>query len=230
MKNFILVKILAIIFITTIISSCISIERTIKINKDGSGKELLTAHYSREFFEFLISTAMSFDSVKGKTLVDSIYSEETFTKEIKDKYKKINGIKLISTKTRINPDSSMNVYIDYTFDNIDKLSETFKSLEKEDNTFGKSKTEISFKKKGKKYLFNYNFERVNEGDTNKSMNNSLAPFFKDQKMTFNITFPFNITSSNAMKTNGKTLIWEFPMDKMITDTNKFIMEAEMKKK
>ena len=230
MKNFIFLKLLSIIFVAIIFSSCISIERTIRINEDGSGKELLTVHYKKEFFDFLISASMAFDSVKGKDIIDSIYNEDTFTKDIKKNYKKINGITLKDVRAKMNPDSSMNLYIDYTFENIEKLSETLRSIEKKDeNSFGNSKTEISFKKSGKKYLFNYNFQKVDQGDTNSSMSNSFSAFFKDQKMTFNITFPYNITSSNALKTNGKTLTWEFDMDKMMTDTTKFIMEAEMKK-
>jgi hypothetical protein len=231
MKNFILVKLLSVIFIAIVFSACISIERTIRINEDGSGKEMLTVHYKKEFFDFLKSTAMAFDSVKGKDIIDSIYNEDTFTKDIKKNYKKINGVTLKDIKAKMNPDSSMNLYIDYTFENIGKLSETIQSIEKEDNkTLGNSKTEISFKKDGKKYKFNYSFQKIETGDTNKSMNNSFSAFFKDQKMTFNITFPYNITSSNALKTNGKTLTWEFDMDKMMTDTTKMIMEAEMKKK
>ncbi|MCX6166238.1 MAG: hypothetical protein NTU73_15485, partial [Ignavibacteriae bacterium] len=231
MKNFTLLKLLSVIFIAILFSSCISIERTIRINEDGSGKEMITIHYKKEFFDFLKSTAFAFDSVKGKDIIDSIYNEETYTKDIKKNYKKINGITLKDVKTKMNPDSSMNLYVDYTFENIEKLSETLQSIEKKDeNTLGNSKTEISFKKSGKKYLFNYNFQKIDRGDTNSSMNNSFAAFFKDQKMTYHITFPFNITSTNAMKTNGKTLTWEFDMDKMMTDTTKMIMEAEMKKK
>ncbi len=229
MKN-LLSKLLSLIVITTLFTSCISIERTIKINEDGSGKEQLIIHYKKEFFDFLISAATAFDSTKGKEIIDTIYNQETYIKEIKDNYKKIEGITLKNIKAKTNTDSSMNLYVDYTFKNIEKLSETLQSIEKEDDkALGKSKTEISFKKYKNNYKFNYSFQKIESGDTNKSMNNSFAAFFKDQKMTFNITFPFNITSSNAIKTNGKTLTWEFDMDKMMTDTTKYIMKAEMKK-
>lgn len=230
MKKYYITLLILISFFTAIFSSCISIERTIRINEDGSGKEYLKVHYTKDFFDFLKSTAMAFDSVRGKNIIDSIYSEATFTKDLKKNYKKIDGIKLKDIKTKMNPDSSMNLLIEYTFEDVGKLSETLRSIEKEDKTFGNSKTEISFKQHGKKYLFNFNFQLNDNGDTNKSMSNSFAPFFKDQKMTFHITFPFNITSSNALKTKGKTLTWEFDMDKMFTDTTKFKMEAEMKKK
>jgi hypothetical protein len=230
MKNSILLKFISTIFIAILFSSCISIERTIRINEDGSGKEQLTVHYTKDFFDFLTSTAMAFDSTRGKQIIDSIYNEETYTKDLKKNWKKINGINIKDIKAKMNPDSSMNLFINYTFDDIGKLSETLQSIEKEDKTFGNSKTDVSFKKNGKKYTFNYSFQLSNGEDTNRSMNNSFAAFFKDQKMTFHITFPYSITSSNAQKTNGKTLTWEFNMDKMITDTNKVIMQAEMKNK
>jgi hypothetical protein len=222
-------KSLLLIFMIFIFSSCITIERNIKINEDSSGKETTTVTYGKAFFDFLISSAVSFDSVKGKSMIDSIYSEDVFVNEMKDKYNKISGVKLKDVKAKMNPDSSLTLKVNYTFEKIEKLSSTFQAIEENQGNFGDGKTEISFKKDGKKFNFRYKYKVDEETDSSKSLKNSLSGFFTGQKMIFNITFPYSIKSSNATKTNGKTLTWEFDMDKMMSDMNIIDLKVEMKK-
>jgi len=205
-------------------------ERAIKINDDGSGKEVMTVQYSKDFFDFLKATATAFDSVNGKSIADSLFKEDLFTNEMKDKYKKMDGITLKDIKAKFNPDSSLTLKINYTFDNIVRLSQTLNSLDdKDESSLGKGKTEIVFKKEKKEIIFRYKYEIDSQNDSNRSLRNSLAGFFKDRKMTFNITFPHNIKSSNANKTNGRTLTWEFDMDKLMTEGKVINMQAEIKR-
>jgi hypothetical protein len=218
-----------IISIAFIFSSCISIERAIKINEDGSGSEVMTVHYEKDFFDFMRSTAMAFDTINGKYLMDSLLKEELFSKELKDKYKKIDGITLKDVKSKYNADSSMTLKVKYNFDKIERLAQSIQTIGQESNSMGKGKSDIIFKKDKKKILFSYKYEMGDQSDSNRSLKNSMAGFFKDQKMTFNITFPYKIVSSNAVKTNGKTLSWEFDMDKMISEGKVVDLEVEMKK-
>lgn len=229
MKNLIFFKSLPFMLMLFLFSSCISIERAIKINDDGSGKEIMTVHYTKDFFDFIKTTAMAFDSVNGKSIADSLCNEDIFANEMKDKYKKIDGITLKEIKSKFNPDSSLTLKMNYTFDNIEKLSQTLNSLDMDESSLGKGKTKIIYKKEEKRILFKYIYEINNQNDSNQSIKNTLSDFFKDQKMTFNITFPHSIKSSNANKTNGRTLTWEFDMGKMMTEGKVINMEAEMKK-
>jgi hypothetical protein len=220
---------LSILLVIFVFSSCISIERAIKINEDGSGSEVMTVHYDKDFFDFMKSTAMAFDSVNGKSMIDSLLNEDLFENEMKDKYKKIDGITFKEIKAKYNDDSSMTLILNYTFKNIERLAQTLQTVSQKDEMFGKGKFEISFKKESKKIHFRYMYEMGDQSDSNRSLKNSMAGFFKDQKMTFNITFPYKIVSSNAMKTSGKTLTWEFDMDKMISEGKAVDLVAEMKK-
>jgi len=212
-----------------IIQSCITIERNIIINEDGSGKETTVITYERAFFDFIVGSALSFDSVNGKSIIDSIFNEDAYAMEIKDKYKEINGIKLKDVNAKLNSDSSLTLKIHYTFEKISKLTSTFQALEDKDGFAGTGKTEIVYKKDGKKIHFRYKYNPESDSDSAKSIKNSLSGFFKEQKMIFNITFPYAITSSNAHKTSGKTLSWIFDAGKVMTDTNVIDMKAELKK-
>lgn len=229
MYKTIILKSFAVLLSAIIISSCITIERNIVINEDGSGKEASTVTYERAFFDFLVSSAMAFDSVNGKSLVDSIFNENTYAGEIRDKYKKTDGITLKDVKAKFNPDSSLTLKINYSFEKIDKLASAFQTFEDTQGNLGIGKTEILFKKDGKKIHFRYKYSPGEDADSSKSLKNSLSGFFKEQKMIFNITFPYTVKSSNAHKTSGKTLTWEFEMDKMMSDTNLIDMKAELKK-
>jgi hypothetical protein len=229
MNKYKIFKLLSVLLMISIFSSCISVERTIKINEDGSGSEMMTVHYEKDFFDFMKSTAMAFDSINGKYLIDSLLKEELFSKELLDKYKKIDGIKLKKIKSKYNADSSMTLIVNYDFDKLERLTQSIQTIGQESNSLGKGKADIVFKKDKKKILFSYKYEIGDKSDSNRSLKNSMAGFFKDQKMTFNITFPYKIVSSNAMKTNGKTLTWEFDMDKMISEGKAVDLEAEMKK-
>ncbi len=229
MKKHKSVIILPILLMVFIFSSCISIERAIKINEDGSGSEVMTIYYSKDFFDFMKSAAMAFDSVKGNSIMDSLLSEDLFSNELKDKYKKIDGITLKDIKSKYNSDSSMTMKVNYNFDNVKRLEQSGQTLNSDEGTFGKGKTEIIYKKELNKILFSYKYEMASESDTSNSMRNSMSAFFKDQKMKFNITFPYKIKSSNATKTNGKTLTWEFDMDKMMSSGSVVDLEVEMKK-
>lgn len=222
-------KTLPVILMIFVFSSCITIERNIKIDDDGSGKETTTITYGKAFFDFIISSAVAMDSVKGKAMIDSIYNEDVFAKEMKDKYNKISGVKLKNVKAKMNPDSSLTLKVNYTFEKIEKLSSTFQAIDDVNGNFGDGKTEISFKKDGKKINFRYKYKVNEETDSSKSLKNSLAGFFAGQKMIFNITFPYSIKSSNATKANDKTLTWEFDMDKMMSDMNIIDLKVEMKK-
>jgi hypothetical protein len=230
MKNKILPKIFILILIAIIFPSCISIERLIKINEDGSGKETFKVNFTKDFIDFIVGSSMAFDSTKGKSIADSIYNNNPFSEEITSSLKSVNGIKITDVKKEIASDSSLNLTINYTFDKVEKLSETLNSVESEEMPFGKTETKISFKKSGKKFKFKYYSKKSDMTDTSASLTNTLIPFFKDKKMVFKITFPYSITSSNALKTNGKTLLWEFDMAKMLSDTTALNMEAIMKVK
>jgi hypothetical protein len=229
MKKLNSVKLLPVFIMVFIFSSCISIERAIKINEDGSGSEVMTIHYAKDFFALMKSTALAFDSVKGSSMMDSLLSEDLFANEMKGKYKKMEGITLKDIKAKYNSDSSMNIKVSYKFDNIKRLEQSLQTLGDEGETFGTGKTQILYKKDANKILFSYKYELGSVNDTNKSIRNSMSAFFKDQKMTFNISFPYKIKTSNATNTNGKTLTWIFNMDKMMTEGIAVDLEAEMKK-
>lgn len=123
---------------------------------------------------------MAFDSVNGKSIADSLCNEDIFANEMKDKYKKIDSITLKEIKSKFNPDSSLTLKMNYTFDNIEKLSQTLNSIDM-DGSLGKGKTKIIYKKEGKRILFKYIYEINNQNDSNQSIKNTHFPIFLKTK-------------------------------------------------
>lgn len=220
------------ILMVFVFSSCISIERTIKLEDDGSGNEITTLRYGRDFFDYMKSLISSIDSSKGnnfKNVFDSILNTNLQSSKMKEEYKKLEGITVNSVNSKYMPDSSLVIKIDYNFDNIIKLTKSHLILNEGIKSYENGKTEIVFKKDGKKIFFHYKYDMGSVSDSTKSIRNTLAPFFKDQKMIFNITFPYSIVNSNAIKTHGKTLIWEYDMEKMLSEGFSVNLKAEIKK-
>lgn len=228
-KIYPVIFILAIVLITLIFSSCISIERVIKINKNGSGNEELTIQYGKDFFDLLITSLQEFDSTKGKAIADSIYKKDFFSDKIKGNFKGKPGIKLNDVFVNINSDSSLFLKINYNFDSLKKLDGSLQSIIDENESMTEGKTSIIFDKNSDKIIFRYKYESDNSADTNRSLRNAFASFFKDQKIIYTITFPFKIVKSNATRTNGQTLTWEYDLEKLMLSGINFDLEAEMKK-
>lgn len=233
-KTYIYLYGILLICVSFYFTSCINIERNIKINPDGSGYEVVNFIYQKEFFQSLIALVSAFDSNRVQSYTDSLYNDDIFLKDMKiDVNDKKEGIKINSVKSRTNPDSSKTVTIDYNFDNINLISE---SLAKEKSDIGgKGKTEVIWKEKNGRKYFAYIYKNIKK-DSNQNTDSSnvsnmmnLSSFFKDNKLYFNIEFPHEIISSNANFTEGKKLRWEIALDKLVSsDSTGFKLEAEMK--
>jgi hypothetical protein len=223
-----ILKSLPLILMIFLFSSCITIERNIKINEDGSGKETYSITYAKSYLKYIIGVYSSLDSAKDKSIIDSLYNKEKISKDINEIYKKIDGISLKEVKITTNPDSSITSKVICTFNNAEIYLKGFTTIENGQDALGSCKLDVSYKKDGKKIYFIYKY-KIDSLDSNRSMRNSLSAFFKDQKITFNITFPHTIKSSNANRINGKTLTWEYDMETFITGENPIDIKVEMKK-
>jgi hypothetical protein len=205
------------------------IERKIKINPDGSGKEILTMTIGKEFFDVFISTASLMNSSKAKTFIDSLYSDDIYKSQFRKTLNSIEGLHLINVDSRTNPDSSKTIETEYSFEDIkyigNKLNYSYVYQNKTDDS--DLTADISFKDEGNKVIFIYD---VKPSKTKYNSYKELAaPFFKNNKVIYNIDFPYDISSSNATYKNGRNLIWEFDTGDLISNANGFRLEAIMKK-
>ncbi|HMS64492.1 MAG TPA: hypothetical protein PKD83_04465 [Ignavibacteria bacterium] len=228
-----------VIFCATLFSSCLSVDRNIIINKDGSGSETMTISFDKIFYETMSSMTFLMDSNRVQGFLDSLYSDEVFVNETREKFESRPGINLLDIYSHKNEDLSNSFIVKYEFDSIKKIGSTVLSkFEQNNNPDSVSKddsdTEIIFTREGENVLFSYNYLKEGaEGEINpddslaNEVNKGMADMFKDGNITIEINFPYDVISSNADSTVGNTLKWMYSLSKTISK-GEMKLEAVMK--
>lgn len=236
-KRFLIFSVL--ILCATIFSSCLSIDRNIIVKKDGSGSEEMTITFNKIFYETMSAMTMLMDSSRVQGFMDSLYSDQVFINETREKIQANPGINLIDISSHKNEDLSNSFTIKYEFDSLYRIgSSAFTKFGSKEDTNTNSKdnslTEIVFNIEGENVLFKYNYLKdgkntdINVNDSlTTDLNIKVADMFKDGKISFKIQFPYEIISSNADSTNGNILIWNHSLSETIEKGN-MNMEAVLK--
>ncbi|MEO8665401.1 MAG: hypothetical protein ABI462_07880 [Ignavibacteria bacterium] len=225
-----ILRVFAIMFLSISMYSCLSVDRNIKINRDGSGEEVLKITFLKEFYEMVSSVSSLMDSTRREGFLDSLYSDEIFVSKTRESYDTIPGIKLIDIFATRNPDSSNSFTIKYAFDSIQKIGESLGQL-KDSND--KSQTTVKLTPDGNdiKFLFLYQQDAPSDMPANDSlmdeMKKGMASMFGTGYINIKIEFPYRVISSNALSTDGNTLTWNYPMSEVFM-TSSLRLEADMK--
>lgn len=219
---------LTFIILIFLFSSCIDIENSIVLNKDGSGTESVVMQYSKSIIDIIHENIDYKRKHKEEYSSDSLTVENELINQIQEKYKDVDGLKLEEVSVNNNEDSSITVKFKDSFDNIEKKVEIIDTKDTTENKiFGKTIYDVSFKKESGKIFFSYDthFEYPNGKD--KFLIKFAALLFKNKKMKVKYTFPFKIINSNALTTDGNTLYWEYNMDKLMEGTQIININVEM---
>lgn len=226
-SGFILIPV---ILFSVILSSCLSVNRNIKIKKDGSGEETMKITFQKQFYNLMSSMSSMMDSVRRQGYLDSLYSDELFLSQTKNKYDSIPGIKVIGLSTEKGPDSSNSIIIKYQFDSVIKIGQSMGSLKEDESS---SITDVSWNKEGDKIFFNYTYEEspqekaaVNDS-TSAEIKNSMSEVFAGGSFNITIDFPYEVISSNATSREGNLLHWTYTMPEVIMQ-GKMKLEAVLK--
>ncbi len=217
-----------IILCSVVFTSCLSVNRNIRINKDGSGEETMKVTFQKQFYDIMSSMTSLMDSTRRQGYLDSLYSDELFMTQTKDKYDSIPGIKLIDLSTEKGLDSSTSIIVQYQFDSVLKIGQSMGSLKQESSN---SITNVNWSKDGDKILFKYLYEESPEsgmGDSSSAdMKNGIAKMFGGGEFNITIDFPYDVISSNATYANGNILHWKYTMPELVTQGN-MKLEAVLK--
>ncbi len=233
MKNVKLFLLTVFIIVTTInLTSCLNVVRDIKINNDGSGKETLTIEFGSDFMGMLVAMASIGDSTNEQGIIDSLYNDELFIQETREKYSNMPGVELLDIYSITNPDSSKTMKVTYLFDDVSIIGSSFRM---EEENLPKSKTNITYEEQGDKINFKYYYESEEDAVTvetdsaDASYKESFAKFFEGDKLVFNIEFDYDVISSNATNSDGRKLTWEIYLSDIYSMEEPLILEAELQK-
>lgn len=220
---------------TMLFSSCLSVNRNISLNKDGSGTETMTIKFGKVFYDMMASMSSLMDSASARNLIDSLYNDEEFINNTREKYSSVPGVKLLEIYSQKNEDLSNSFIIKYEFDSVQKISssELSKFNTPEDNS---SSAEVVYEKDGGKISFSYIYSgkpseisQTPQDSLSDQIGMQVKDIFKDAEVTFEIQFPCEVIFSNADKSDGNKLTWNYSLsDAMSSGTMKLeaIMQDE----
>jgi hypothetical protein len=224
--------VLTILLMCTSMNSCISIDRKIKINKDGTGEEIMKISFMKEFYTMMSSMASIMDSSRQQDFLDSLYNDEIFMNKTRSGYDSIPGLKISDIYSERNPDSSNSFVIKYSFDSINKIGSSLEKAIEEDNK-DKSQAVVTMNKEGEEIVFSYIFEQPAGGDipesdsTMEEMKLGMAKMFGNGYINFEIEFPYEVISSNATSSDKNILKWNYPISDIFM-SSRMKLEARMK--
>ncbi len=231
-RNCCYLTIAAAALIALLFSSCISVERRVKLEPDGSGTEELKMIFHREFYTTLGTFAVMFDSTGSMAgVMDSMYNVTSDLNKLREQFNSTDGVTLIDTYNEIQPDSSNIVFVKYSFNNVEKIGQ---SMNKVNSDFEENPSKVTFESDDGNYVFRYLYENTDTsmsgmGDSaSKQMMAGLAGLFSEGKFLFELDAPFDVISSNATSQTGRKLVWDLKMSELMSQEN-YLLEAVMKR-
>jgi hypothetical protein len=228
MKLKLVVPVFAILVISLLSGGCLDVNRKITIKPDGSGMEVQQIKIDRSFYDMIIMMVAAMDTTKSLTIRDSLYDHQEMISKIEKNLSGRDGIVLKKVDGRTEPDSS-NVYtLEYSFDNVKRLSYTT-NVNPDDQLSSGSRTESKWADNGNEILFSFIYISEKDSSMNDNQKLGLEQLFKGKNMTFDIDFPYDVVSSNATSVNGRNAKWVFPIYDIYMNSAKLNLEAKLKK-
>jgi hypothetical protein len=215
--------------ISFLISSCISIERTVKLNVDGSGNEKYLINIDKEFFD---SIYQKYNELSSDPFIsqDSIFRKKSFEELYNDTSIFYGIISIIGENfydvnynIKSLPDTSKVLEVEYRFEDFRKLDDKFLKMFKEDwdDTF--AELSIKFQNQNDTILFEYLLNSVDKSgyimsdSVRQNAFNYFEKIFDKNFLIFNLNFDKPLIESNATYINGNVLTWKIPMTLFIID-------------
>jgi hypothetical protein len=228
MKLKLVVPVFAILVISLLSGGCLDVNRKISIKPDGSGLEVQQIKIDRSFYDMIIMMVAAMDTTKSLTIKDSLYDHQEMISKIEKNLSGRDGIVLKKVDGRTEPDSS-NVYtLEYSFDNVKRLSYTT-NVNPDDQLSSGSRTESKWADNGNEILFSFIYISEKDSSMNDDQKLGLEQLFMNKNMTFDIDFPYDVVSSNATSVNGRNAKWVFPIYDIYMNSAKLNLEAKLKK-
>lgn len=213
------------------LSSCIDVDRKIKVNADGSGSETQTFNIDRTFYDLVFAMVNSMDSTKSKGVRDSLYNHEDMLGKIRENLSKQEGVEIVDLNGTTNADSSTTYKFTYNFTKIEKIGYATNISPKELSGDEKNKSEVTWIDNGDKINFSLLYKPNNDNEeSNEENNKAFAFLFANKNIKFEIEFPYDIEKSNGQSFNGKTGNWVFPLTELMKNKDqKLFLEVTLKK-
>jgi len=213
-------------------SGCFDVKREIVMNPDGSGDENLYVTLDKEFFERMNILATSDATGKWKKRADSVNDNTMIEDRIKMDMGRVGGTSVKEVKVTSNADGTKEIFLQYHFDEPIVLLKVIKEC-----TFTWSNqlpvqfSTLKFQYDEGDLFFKHTTRKAERSFDDELMNSVFSPTYASKKVSYSITFPFDVKESNAMTSSGRTLSWEMTFDNIMfnqqTDTASLVKDPTL---
>jgi len=213
-------------------SGCFDVKREIVMNPDGSGDENLYVTLDKEFFERMNILATSDATGKWKKRADSVNDNAMIEDRIKMDMGRVGGTSVKEVKVTSNADGTKEIFLQYHFDEPIVLLKVIKEC-----TFTWSNqlpvqfSTLKFQYDEGDLYFKHTTRKAERSFDDELMNSVFSPTYASKKVSYSITFPFDVKESNAMTSAGRTLSWEMTFDNIMfnqqTDTASLVKDPTL---
>ncbi len=220
-----------------ILSSCISIERNIFLNRDGSGTEKIIIKIDKSYFKGEYKNTFSKylpyspdkDTLRGVLApkpFEEVYYDSVYKSAIKNLYSadaKNNTTIIDNYEINNLTDSSKQIFLEYRFNDITKLQERFLRMFKEDWDDLQSIIEVAFDNNQETIVFDYKLYSIDRSkhipsdSTKKIAEERFSELFGSNSFTFKLEVDGKIISTNGEKIDSNSVQWEMPFHKFFLD-------------
>ncbi len=195
------------------IAGCFDVKRDIKIYPNGGGEEKMYITLDKEFFEVLQTYAAQDPTGKAKEKLAIVSVNEVFQPKLYSEMLKTGNTSIQDCIITDKPNGSKEIYIDYTFDDPSAIVRMVSSAT---NWFSTNPEVVYSASKftDESGLVRYkNFYKNASRAFNDDLANSLfQSLMMSHHVEQSITFPFDVTASNATSTSEKTCTWSYSIN------------------
>jgi len=209
-------------------SSCIGMQRQIKLNADGSGSEKMTLVINRNSIMAMQVALSSFDNdsvsnAEDLNEIEDLFKDTTYLAEIRRSFNvqgKTDSLKLVYVKEIASTDSTKTIQIYFKFTNVKHLFGDKLKLQPDDEISEdqiKSISPAEFKLNEDDCEFTYKLGKNSEADTLQQYDSLkvaadkiLETVFGKGTLTFEIITENDIIETNADSRSGKKVSWFIP--------------------
>jgi hypothetical protein len=210
------IRILILFALIISFSGCFDVQRDIKIYPNGGGVEELRVMLDKDFFDTFETLASTDQTGRAKKKLDTLKDNLLFYSGLMADIQRTPGTSIQELLITDKEGGAKEIYIKYTFDEpqalIDIVKEATFSFSNQINIIWQT---MKFLQDENDLKFKYVLRKANRAYDDELALSIFSGLLLTKTASFNIEFPFEVTTSNASSQTGNLLRWTASMNDIV---------------
>jgi len=212
------IKILILFALIISVSGCFDVQRDIKMYPNGGGVEEMRVMLDKDFFDTFETLASTDQTGRAKKKLDTLKDNLLFYSGLMADLQRTPGTSIQELLITDKEGGAKEIYIKYTFDEpqalIDIVKEATFSFSNQLNIIWQT---IKFLQDENNLKFKYVLRKANRAYDDELALSIFSGLLLTKTVSFNIEFPFEVTTSSSQSQTGNLLRWNASMNDIVND-------------